>query len=101
MIEFGDRPPRRYFVDQVGRRVLIGLTIEETREFETLDHLPALDEAGNHFAWNEDGASATTREKRWLELYSKHDQAWRHWMAESYADRHAGLASNFLTKRPT
>jgi hypothetical protein len=28
--------PRRYFVDKNGRRVLIGLTIEETFEFETL-----------------------------------------------------------------
>jgi hypothetical protein len=30
--------PRRYFVDGSGRRVLIGLTIEETSEFETLDN---------------------------------------------------------------
>jgi hypothetical protein len=34
--------PRRYFVDNNGRRVLVGLTIEETFEFETLDNLPAL-----------------------------------------------------------
>ncbi|WP_321576326.1 hypothetical protein [Bradyrhizobium barranii] len=29
--------PRRYFVDGGGRRVLIGLTPEETFEFERLD----------------------------------------------------------------
>ena len=43
MTDFGDHSPRRYFVDENGRRVLIGLTIEETFEFETLDSLPALD----------------------------------------------------------
>jgi hypothetical protein len=35
MTEFSDHSPRRYFVDQAGRRVLTGLTIEETTEFET------------------------------------------------------------------
>ena len=53
---------RRYFVDKNGRRVLIGLTIEETFEFETLDILPALDESGNHVAWDENGLPTTTRE---------------------------------------
>jgi len=91
MTDFGDHSPRRYFVDEIGRRVLIGLTIEETSEFETLDSLPALDENGNHVAWDEKGTPTTTREKRWLELYSKHDQAWREWLAESYADRRGGL----------
>ena len=90
MTDFGDHSPRRYFVDEIGRRVLIGLTIEETSEFETLDSLPALDENGNHVARDEKGIPTTTREKRWLELYSKHDQAWRQWLAESYADRRQG-----------
>jgi hypothetical protein len=31
--------PRRYYVDKNGRRVLIGLTVEETFEFETLEPL--------------------------------------------------------------
>jgi hypothetical protein len=79
--------PRRYFVDEVGRRVLIGLSIEETLEFETLDSLPALDEGANHVAWGENAVPTTTREKRWLELYGKHDEAWRAWMVETYADR--------------
>ena len=34
--------PRRYFVDGSGQRVLVGLTIEETAEFETLDGLAAV-----------------------------------------------------------
>lgn len=91
MTDFGDHSPRRYFVDKDGRRVLIGLTIEETFEFETLDSLPALDESGTHVAWNENGIPTTTREKRWLELYSIHDKAWKQWMVETYADRCGSL----------
>ena len=53
MTDFGEQPPRRYFVDQAGRRVLIGLSLEETTEFETLDSLPALNESGNLVAWDE------------------------------------------------
>lgn len=87
MTDFGNSSPRRYFVGQNGRRVLIGLTVEETFEFETLDCLPALDESGNRVAWDEDGIPTTIREKRWLELYGKHDAAWRQWMIESCADR--------------
>lgn len=83
--------PRRYFVDENGRRVLIGLTIEETFEFETLDNLPTLDDGGHHVAWDEDGMPTTTREQRWLELYSKHDRAWRQWMVETSADRSGNL----------
>ena len=92
MTEFGDHSPRRYFVDKGGRRVLIGLTIEETFEFETLDSLPALYESGNHLAWDDDGIPTTTREKRWLELYNKHDEAWRAWMIETSSDRCGDLS---------
>ena len=45
MTSFGNNAPRRYFVDAGGRRVLIGLTLEETFEFERLDSQPALDQA--------------------------------------------------------
>jgi hypothetical protein len=78
---------RRYFVDKDGRRVLIGLTLEETSEFETLDGLSAPDDSGQHLAWDENGSQTTTRERRWLELYGKHDDAWSEWMVETYADR--------------
>jgi hypothetical protein len=79
--------PRRYFIDKSGRRILIGLTPEETFEFETLDNLPASDNSGGHVSWPADGTATTTQEKRWLELYAKHDEAWRAWLAETYADR--------------
>jgi hypothetical protein len=70
--------PRRYYVDQKGRRVLVGLTMEETSEFEQLDRLDVLDGTV--------GETATvSRDKRWLELYMKHDDAWKSWMAESKA----------------
>jgi len=38
MIDQRHNAPRRYFVDAQGRRVLIGLSLEEeTAEFEALD----------------------------------------------------------------
>ena len=100
MTDFGDQPPRRYFVDKLGRRVLIGLSLEETTEFETLDSLPALDQSGNHMTWGGNGVPTTTREKRWLQLYSKHDEAWRQWMAETYADRRGRLESVGQVRAP-
>ncbi|WP_027572840.1 hypothetical protein [Bradyrhizobium sp. WSM1743] len=78
--------PRRYFVDAQGHRVLIGLSPEETAEFE------ALDLASNetvHFTSEiraRKGAAAEG-EVRWLELYSKHEGAWRAWIAQSQAGR--------------
>jgi hypothetical protein len=92
MTDFGDHSPRRYFVDADGCRVLIGLSLEETFEFEALDGLPALDASGEHVACDENSAPTPTREKRWLVLYSKHDSAWRQWMIETCADRERNLA---------
>ncbi|QOZ24879.1 hypothetical protein [Bradyrhizobium sp. CCBAU 51753] len=71
--------PRRYFIDDDGRRVLIGLTFEETFEFERLDHLSDLHDAG-HVLWDPSGRPASGPAQRWLELYSKHDRAWLQWM---------------------
>ena len=68
--------PRRNHIDERGRRVLIGLSVEETLEFEKLEELPPLDDSGR-VAWSDEGAQITIREKRWLELYVKHDAAWR------------------------
>jgi hypothetical protein len=79
--------PRRYFRDNNGQRVLIGLTIEETLEFETLDGPPEFDDAGSRTARRPDGRAATTREQRWLELYVKHDEAWKTWLVETRGDR--------------
>jgi hypothetical protein len=67
----------RHTIDEKGRRVLVGLTAEQTREFETLDSLPPSDVSGNRIAWTFGGDPTTSREKRWLELYTKHDEAWK------------------------
>jgi hypothetical protein len=75
--------PRRYYVDDKGRRVLVGLTMEETLEFEQLDRLGPLDRSGVDDAGNFDETAFVSLEKRWLELYAKHDGAWKSWMVES------------------
>jgi len=71
-----DQLPKRYHIDEDGHRVLLGLSIEETFEFETLDDLAPRDETGTYIAWR-DGVPITSREKRWLELYQKPDEAWK------------------------
>jgi hypothetical protein len=91
MTDLSNDSPRRYFVDGNGQRVLVGLTIEETLEFETLDSLAALGWRGGHVLWEESAFPATKDQKRWLELYTKHDQAWSQWMANSRARRDASL----------
>ncbi len=55
-------------------RCLAGLTIEETNEFEALEELPPIDDNGN-VGWTLEGEPTTPREKRWLELYRKHEEA--------------------------
>ncbi|MCK1369457.1 hypothetical protein [Bradyrhizobium sp. 62] len=77
--------PRRYFVDDHGHRVMIGLSLEETREFEELDAqaLSAKDirlEAGNDHPGD-------ARERGWCELYFKHETAWRLWIERSRAEQ--------------
>jgi hypothetical protein len=78
--------PRRYFVDEDGRRVLIGLTVEETSEFESLERQPSIGDPGGQVAWDGNGIPATW-ERRWLELYGKHERAWRQWMRRTSPDR--------------
>lgn len=77
-----NNPPRRYVMDGNGRRVLVGLTVEETSEFERLE--------GSLSLFHGEGAGGdlpvSGPERRWLELYDKHDVAWLRWMA----DRRAG-----------
>ena len=81
-----DKLPKRYGVDKRGRRVLVGLSIEETFEFETLSDLAPLDDSGSPIPWR-DGVPITSREKRCLELYQKHDAAWRVMVARAVARR--------------
>jgi hypothetical protein len=83
--------PRRYFVDAVGRRVLIGLTPEETCEFERLDSEQALGRAGSPLSDGR-GLRPGTGEQRWLELYEKHEGAWKAWMVQSRAERPPGFS---------
>ncbi len=66
----------RYHIDN-GRRVLVGLTVAETREFETLDSLSPSDHSGNRIAWTFGGEPTTGLERRWLQLYARHDEAWK------------------------
>ena len=77
--------PKRYHSDEDGNRVLVGLSIEETFEFETLDEIAPFDENGN-LAWQE-GLPITNRERRWLELYQKHQAAWRDLIARQVANK--------------
>jgi hypothetical protein len=83
MSETGKDAPRRYIVDDAGQRILVGLTIEETLEFERLDSPAALGICDKRLIWNARDAGYERPEPRWLELYAKHERAWNVWMAES------------------
>lgn len=68
-------PRDRYAIDPQGERVLIGLSTAETKEFRMLDALSPSD--GETIGWTFGGEPTTVREKRWLELYTRHNEAWR------------------------
>ena len=69
-----------YILDGDRNRILIGLTIDETREFERLDELIS------------DLSSAPTddsrsiNERRWLVLYDKHESAVRAYLSLENAE---------------
>jgi hypothetical protein len=65
---------RADFRSRADRQCFAGLTHEETEEFEALESFPPLDDNGD-VAWNFEAEPITWREKRWLELYKKHDRA--------------------------
>ena len=60
-------------------RCLAGLSLEETIEFEALEELPPFDDNGN-VGWTFEGEPTAPREKRWLELYRKHEGAIAAWI---------------------
>lgn len=91
MIEPKRHAPRRYFVDAEGHRVLIGLSLDETAEFEALD-LPPMDVG--HPSVTANAGAVGGQEVRWLELYDKHDVAWRSWIAQSRSEE--ARTSNFI-----
>jgi len=72
--------PRRYQENFRQSHTLIGLTVDETLEFERLDRLSPVDHLGN-CTWDFEGDPKTPEEKRWLELYRKHEIGWRRWRA--------------------
>ncbi|MGY4606936.1 hypothetical protein ACVW16_005348 [Bradyrhizobium sp. USDA 4474] len=90
MTDLKNNAPRRYFVNAGGQRVLIGLTPEETVEFERLD--------GQSVANLEEVACAkgvlwrVTGELRWQELYAKHEGAWKTWIDQNRGERPAGFS---------
>jgi hypothetical protein len=58
---------------------MIGLTADETAEFERLDHQFSIDQSGN-CAWDFESEPKTRDERRWLDLYRKHEAAWTAWL---------------------
>jgi hypothetical protein len=67
--------PRRYIFRPQGDKILIGLSPEETREFERLEAELA---SGDHSA-DFEGMPPSPDKARWLELYTKHERACEIW----------------------
>jgi hypothetical protein len=68
-------PFHTFALDAFGNRVRVGLTYAETLEFERLDALEPLDEAGNPLPWDAQSETVRRSEDRWFELYRKHESA--------------------------
>jgi hypothetical protein len=67
-----DALPHGYRPDEQGRLVLIGLTWEETREFERLDESLPFE---GRFVWLPQDLSSLPTEARWHELWTTHQAA--------------------------
>lgn len=86
MVEARKDAPRRYILNGAGQRVLIGLTNSETIEFERLDNPRVSLESTSSLQeerHEERRPGQNESDRRWLELYMKHERAWSVWMAES------------------
>jgi hypothetical protein len=77
MTDLRNNAQRRYFVDAGGQRVLIGLTLEETFEFERLDSQPVANLEDRRVVRDKGVLWPVTGEQRWQELYAKHEGAWK------------------------
>jgi hypothetical protein len=64
-----------YVLDADGNRILIGLTLDETREFECLDELIS------NLSSAPTDDSRSLNERRWLVLYDKHEAALRKYLS--------------------
>jgi hypothetical protein len=69
-----------YMLDADANRILIGLTLDETREFECLDELIL----SLSSAPTDDNRSLN--ERRWLELYDRHEAAVRIYLSTQNAE---------------
>lgn len=87
MTELRNNAPRRYFIDGSGQRVLIGLTREETFEFERLEGQPAAELSDSQVTRDGSVLCRLAGEQRWHELYAKHEGAWKAWMVQSRTER--------------
>ena len=68
-----------YILDGDGSRILIGLTLDETRQFECLDELMS------NVSFVPTGDSRSLNERRWLVLYDKHEAAVRIYLSTQNA----------------
>jgi hypothetical protein len=66
-----------YAIDALGNRVLIGLSVEETEEFIRLD---AIIGATGPLLHNDTDDWFGPQERRWLELFEKHETARRRFL---------------------
>ena len=80
-----------YILDGDGNRILIGLTLDETREFERLDELMS----NVSFVPTDD--SRSLNERRWLVLYDKHEAAVRIYLTERKSAKGIPNNVNFAT----
>ncbi len=71
----------------MGRHVLIGLTYEETLEFQRLDSLEMGRLGARADIAKRNDLGPADEELRWSELYAKHDSSWKHWVAASRTGR--------------
>jgi hypothetical protein len=74
----------RYFDTAAGVLTLIGLSYDETQEFTVLNtRPPEVDQA--IIGRDVEGHPQTASDRRWLELYQKHETARRAWLSERAA----------------
>lgn len=69
-----------YILDDDGKRVLVGLSLDETLEFVRLDGA-ILDSASEEF-----DERRSRDERRWLVLHDKHDTALRNYISTENAE---------------
>ena len=68
-----------YILDADGNRILIGLTLVETQEFERLDELLL------SLSSTTTDANRSRNERRWLMLYDRHEAAVRIYLSNENA----------------